>query len=282
MMGSFDIEVSGGGVGAFVEGLDLSAGLDQGQIQDLRNALGEHGVLFFRDQKLTPEEHLAFGRCFSSINVNRFFQPVEGYPEIAEVRKEAHHKENVGQGWHTDHSYDQAPAMGSILVARELPPRGGDTLYASMYAAYDALSDGLKETLASLEAVHSSTHAFGAAAMKGHEEEMAGRVGNPQAATQNAIHPVVIRHPISGRRALYVNPDFTVRFHGWTYEESAPLLSYLYQHAAQPEFTYRFQWREGSLAFWDNRATWHNAVNDYHGHRRVMHRITLDGEQLQA
>jgi taurine dioxygenase len=266
-------------VGAEILGLDLADRLPDATIDAIRHALFQHGVVFFRDQKLTPEQHVAFAQRFGAINVNRFFKTVDGYPMIAEVRKEPDQVGNIGGGWHTDHSYDQAPAMGSILYAREVPETGGDTLFASMYAAYDALSDGLKRTLESLQALHSSRHVFGVEAYAG-RGDLKGRYLNPEAATQDAVHPVVVRHPGSGRKALYVNSGFTVRFVGWTDEESRPLLQYLYQHAARPEFTYRFQWREGSLAFWDNRCTWHYALNDYHGHRRLMHRITVEGAPL--
>ena len=266
-------------VGAEILGLDLADTLPDATLDAIRHTLFQHGVVFFRDQKLTPEQHVAFAQRFGAINVNRFFKTVDGYPMIAEVRKEPDQVGNIGGGWHTDHSYDQAPAMGSILYAREVPETGGDTLFASMYAAYDALSDGLKRTLESLQALHSSRHVFGVEAYAG-RGDLKGRYLNPEAATQDAVHPVVVRHPGSGRKALYVNSGFTVRFVGWTDEESRPLLQYLYQHAARPEFTYRFQWREGSLAFWDNRCTWHYALNDYHGHRRLMHRITVEGAPL--
>jgi taurine dioxygenase len=266
-------------VGAEILGFDLADTLPAPTIEAIRDALFQHGVVFFRDQKLTPEQHVAFARRFGEININRFFKAVDGYPMIAEVRKEPEQTGNIGGGWHTDHSYDQAPAMGSILYAREVPETGGDTLFASMYAAYDALSDGLKHTLEGLQALHSSRHVFGVEAYAG-RGDLKGRYLNPEAAMQDALHPVVVRHPGSGRKALYVNAAFTVRFVGWTEEESRPLLQYLYQHAARPEFTYRFQWREGSVAFWDNRCTWHYALNDYHGHRRLMHRITVEGPPL--
>ena len=266
-------------VGAEILGLDLADTLPDATVDAIRNALFQHGVVFFRDQKLTPEQHVAFAERFGVINVNRFFKTVDGHPMIAEVRKEPDQVGNIGGGWHTDHSYDQAPAMGSILYAREVPETGGDTLFSSMYAAYDALSDGLKQTLEGLQALHSSRHVFGVEAYAG-RGDLKGRYLNPEAATQDAVHPVVVRHPGSGRKALYVNSAFTVRFVGWTDEESRPLLQHLYQHAARPEFTYRFQWREGSLAFWDNRCTWHYALNDYHGHRRLMHRITVEGVAL--
>jgi len=266
-------------VGAEILDVDLAGSLPESTIGEIRRALFQHGVVFFREQKLTPEQHVAFAQRFGEINVNRFFKAVDGYPMIAEVRKEPEQKGNIGGSWHTDHSYDQAPAMGSILYAREVPETGGDTVFASMYAAYDALSDGLKQTLESLQAVHSSRHVFGVEAYAG-RGDLKGRYLNPEAAMQDAVHPVVVRHPGSGRKALYVNAAFTVRIAGWTDEESQPLLRYLYQHAARPEFTYRFQWREGSIAFWDNRCTWHYALNDYHGQRRLMHRITVEGVPL--
>jgi len=276
------VEPVSGPVGAEITGIDLAADLPDSEVALIRDTLHDRGVVFFRDQSITPDQHIAFAERFAPINVNRFFAHAEGYPAIAEVRKEPEQKKNIGGGWHTDHSYDQAPAMGSILLAREVPEAGGDTLFASMYAAYDALSDGLKATLAGMRAVHSSRHVFGVEAKRLSEpgNDLKGRLRNPELATQDAVHPVVIRHPGSGRQALYVNPGFTLRFDGWTAEESKPLLDYLYQHAARPEFQCRFRWRPGSVAFWDNRATWHYAVNDYHGARRLLHRITLEGEAL--
>jgi taurine dioxygenase len=264
-----------GAVGAEVRGIDISRPLPSTTVAALRAALGEHGVLFFRDQALTEAQHIAFAEQFAKININRFFRAVEGWPQIAEVRKEPEQTKNIGGGWHTDHSYDQIPALGSVLYAREVPPSGGDTIFASMFAAYDALSDGLKRTLEGLRAVHSSRHVFGTQAKRG--DDLKDRLGNAEAATQDAVHPMVIRHPISGKKALYVNRGFTTHIEGWTVEESKPLLEYLYQHGARPEFSCRFNWAPGSMAFWDNRATWHLAVNDYQGHRRLMHRITLEG-----
>jgi taurine dioxygenase len=163
-----------------------------------------------------------------------------------------------------------------VLLAREVPERGGDTMFASMGLAYETLSDGLKRTLEGLRAVHSSRHVFGAEAME-RRTELKDRLGNPDFAIQDAVHPVVIRHPDTGRKLLYVNAAFTLRFDGWTAEESRPLLDYLYRHAARPEHTCRFRWRDGSIAMWDNRATWHYALNDYQGSRRLMHRITIEG-----
>jgi taurine dioxygenase len=167
-----------------------------------------------------------------------------------------------------------------MLYARQVPPAGGDTLFSSMTLAFEALSDGMKKTLLGLNAWHSSRHAFGYG-VSDNEHYEDGRLANPELAVQDALHPVIITHPLSGKKALYVNADFTVRFDGWTIEESQPLLDFLYAHGAREEFTCRFEWQEGSIALWDNRATWHNAMNDYHGHRRVMHRITLEGVALQ-
>jgi len=272
---TLDIRHTGGAVGAEILGIDLAEPLSEETVGTIRGTLAERGVVFFRDQTLTPPQHIALARRFGTINVNRFFAHHPDHDEIAMVTKEPDQTRNIGGGWHTDHSYDVEPAMGSMLYALEVPPTGGDTLFASMYAAYDALSDGLKATLAGLRAVHSSRHVFGQV-----RPGLEGRIGNPHLATQDAIHPVVITHPESGRKALFVNPGFTLRFDGWTDEESRPLLTYLYQHGQRPEFATRFVWGKGSMAFWDNRATWHLAVNDYHGHRRAMHRITIEGCSL--
>ena len=167
-----------------------------------------------------------------------------------------------------------------MLYAKEVPSHGGDTLFAGCGVAFDNLSEGMKDTLRSLRAVHSSRHVFGESASV--PNDMSDMFGNADQATQDAVHPVVIRHPLSGREILYVNPGFTTHIEGWTVQESAPLLQFLYGHIARPEHTCRFHWQSGALAFWDNRATWHFAVNDYHGERRLMHRITVEGEALTA
>jgi len=265
----------GGGCGAEVSGVDLAC-MSDAEFEAVRGAFRDHGVIFLREQRLTPEQHIALARRFGPIDINKFF-PADGeYPEIAEVRKEAAQTTNIGGGWHTDHSYDQEPAMGSILVARELPESGGDTLFADMYAAYEGLSPGLQRTLDGLRAVHSNHHVFGAAGVYKQQGD-AGELFRNEQLTSEAVHPVVITHPLSGRRALYVNPAFTLRFEDWSAEESAALLTFLYRHATRPEYTCRFRWSEGAVAIWDNRATWHYALNDYHGQRRLLHRITVAG-----
>ncbi len=268
------------GLGAEVAGLNIAAGVNDDDFAQLKSAFIDHGLLFFRDQDITPEQHIAFAERWAPINVNRFFTAVADYPQIAEVRKEPEQTQNIGGDWHTDHSYDIIPAMGSILLARETPPVGGDTLFSCMYKAYETLSPGLQKTLRGMKAVHSSRHVFGD--LSPYAKEMEERLGNSFMALQDAVHPVIINHPESGRPALYVNPAFTTHFDGWTVEESKPLLTYLYQHAAREEHTTRFNWAPGSIAFWDNRCTWHNALNDYQGHRRVMHRITLEGSEISG
>lgn len=272
--GTIEVRPVSGALGAEIHGVDLSEPLSEEDFSDIRQAFWDHSVIFFRDQDLTPEQHIAFAERWGAINVNRFFKQVEGYPKIAEVRKEPEQEKNIGRFWHTDHSYDQIPAMASVLYAKEVPDVGGDTLFASMHLAHDALSEGMRETLYLLKAHHSSRHVFG----KSREERKGDdRIRNPEEATQDALHPVIICHPDTGRRALYVNRSFTVRIDGWTEQESKHLLEFLYDHAANPEFTCRFRWEEGSIATWDNRVTWHRALNDYPGQRRCMHRITLEG-----
>ena len=275
---TLDVQPLSAGLGAEIQGVAINTLSDE-QFAEVKQVYFDYGVIFFRDQKLTPEQHIEFAQRWGEININRFFTPVEGYPMIAEVRKEPEQSKNIGGSWHTDHSYDLAPAMGSILYAQEVPENGGDTLFASMYLAYEALSSGMQQALQALKAVHSSRHVFGPERHKGNTDYQ-GRIGNSELAQQDSVHPVVITHPDSGRKALYVNPGFTVRFDGWTEQESKPLLEYLYQHATKPEFTCRFQWRKRSVAFWDNRATWHYAANDYAGQRRLMHRITVEGVTL--
>ena len=277
-MSNILIKPTSGSMGVEIHNVDLSKELSDSLFSEIRETFIAHGLIFFRDQELTPDDHLRFAKRWGEININRFFVKVEGYDQIAEVRKDADQKINIGGAWHTDHSYDQVPAMGAILLAKETPKIGGDTLFANMYRAYETLSDGMKKTLESMKACHSSRHVFGA--HTGYSEASNQRIGNPELATQDAIHPVIITHPESKRKALYVNPEFTVNFEGWTVEESKPLLDYLTEHTTQQENTTRFQWEPGSIAFWDNRCTWHFALNDYPGETRLMHRITVEGSAL--
>lgn len=273
---ALDVKPLTGGIGAEIFGADVT---DAGQFDALMTAFTEHAVIVIRDQKITPGEQIAFARRIGGININRFFACVEGHPEIAMVLKEPDQERAIGERWHTDHSYDQAPAMCSMLHAIETPEVGGDTVFASMYSSFEALSEGLKTTLRGMKAWHSSRHVFGKA-RESSETNKTGRIGNADQATQDSLHPVVIRHPLSGRDALYVNPEFTVNFDGWSPEESRALIAYLESHCTKPEFTCRVRWRPGDITIWDNRATWHKAVNDYSGQRRLMHRITIEGVEL--
>ena len=262
-------------IGSEIDGIDVTS-MDDALLDHAKKMLADRGVLFFKDQNLTPRSQLEFAERWGQVNVNRFFTPVEEEPRVAMVLKEPQHLGNIGGQWHTDHSYDEIPAMASMLYARELPSRGGDTLFASMYGAYEALSPGMKKMLIGLRAVHSSRHVFG------DKSKLGNRFQNADQAVQDAIHPAVISHPESARSALYVNPNFTLRFDGWTQDESTPILNYLYQIAIRPENTIRYPWSVNTLAIWDNRCTWHYAMNDYHGEKRLMHRITLEGTRLAS
>lgn len=270
------------GAGAEILGVDLSNAVSDAEFAIIRAAYAEHGIIFFRDQSITEDQHIAFARRWAPININRFLSAHPEHPEIAVLSKEADQTENIGGAWHTDQSYDLVPAMGSILVARELPPEGGNTLFASMCAAHDALPLPMQQRLSTLRAVHSARHIFGKGALYG--STRGDRIGNAAAAEElvDAVHPVVITHPLSGKKALYVNLAYTTKIEGMPERESSALLADLYAHCVQPEFVYEFVWRPGSIAFWDNRSTWHYAKNDYQGHRRVMHRITLEGQRLQG
>jgi taurine dioxygenase len=265
-----------GALGAEIHGADLAADLDDGAVRAIRQALLDHLVIFFRDQELSPDRFLAFAKRFGTPSEYPLIKGIEGYPEIIRVAKLEDETVNFGGIWHSDTSYLERPSMATMLVAREVPPFGGDTLFANMYLAYESLSDGMQRVLDGLKAVNSSAKAD---ATRTREDRIKS---DPTPQSRNEFlseHPVVRTHPETGRRALYVNVAHTVRFAGMTEEESAPLLKYLFQHQTRPEFTCRFSWRVGSLAFWDNRAAQHNPVNDYHGFRRVMHRITLAGDR---
>ena len=265
--------------GVEVEGIALASCSDA-EMDAIKQAIYEHGVAVFRDQEFTPDDHIKFGRRWGGIDVNNYFPLKEDHGEIAIVRKEADQQTNIGGAWHTDHSYDQIPAMGSVLVARELPPKGGDTMWAHMGAAYDALSDELKERIEGLEAFHTADHVYKKDGLYAQTDQ--GKAMRGQDLKTGAIHPVVIRHPQTGRKMLYVNGGFTIHFVGQTREESLPLLQELLDAALLDDNQCRLQWKPGTIAIWDNRTTWHNAINDYQGHAREMHRITLSGEALAA
>jgi taurine dioxygenase len=265
-----------GALGAEVEGVDLGRPLDAETVAGLRRALLDHLVLFFRDQELTPEALLAAARQFGTPVEYPFVKGIDGYPEVIEVAKLEHERVNFGGIWHSDTTYLETPPMGSLLLAREVPQAGGDTLFANMYLACETLSDGLRAVLAGLTAINSSAKAD---VSRTREDRVRSAPKHGADRVFEAEHPVLRTHPETGRKALYVNVAHTLRFGGMTEAESAPLLGYLFRHQTKPEFTCRFRWRPGSLAFWDNRAAQHNPINDYHGYRRVMHRVTLAGDR---
>lgn len=254
---------------------------DAGQFGAIRQAFIKYSVITLRAQSITPDDHLRFAQQWGQINVNRFFATLDTHPEIAIVLKEADQTGAIGEEWHTDHAYDQIPAMGSILHAVETPPFGGDTAFCSMGAAYDALSDRFKSLLEGLSAWHSSRHVFGESQAES-DAANTGRISNADQATQDALHPVVIKHPMSGRKGLFVNPQFTTQIEGLLKSESDAILNMLYAHCQKPEFQCRVRWQGGDVTMWDNRATWHKAINDYQGHRRYMHRVTIEGCPLEA
>jgi len=274
-MATLDIRPIAVALGAEIHGIDLAGTLDDGTVAAIRRALLDHLVIFFREQELPPERFLAFARRFGEPTEYPLVKGIEGYPDIIQVAKLEHETVNFGGVWHSDTTYLQTPPMGSMLVAREVPPVGGDTLFANMYLAYETLSDGMKRLLDGLKGVSSSVKAD---ATRTREDRIKSDPTDQSRREFLAEHPVVRTHPETGRKALYVNVAHTVRFAGMTEAESAPILQYLYAHMVRPEFTCRFSWQAGSLALWDNRCALHNPVNDYHGHRRVMHRITLAGD----
>ena len=271
-----DVRPLSGAIGAEVFGVDLGEVLDDDTIQEIRAALLEHVVIFFRDQELSPKQLLALAERFGEPAEYPLIKGLPECPLVLPIIKEPHERANFGGIWHSDTAYLERPALGTLLYALETPPAGGDTMFANMYLAYETLSDGMRRLLERLCGVNVA----GKPVTLKTREEMHGKRGtatDPEAIS--AVHPVVRTHPETGRKALYVNFAHTLRFEGMTEEESAPLLDYLFAHQIKPEFTCRFRWRPGSLAFWDNRASQHYPLNDYHGHRRVMHRVTLVGDR---
>ena len=272
----FEIRPIAGALGAELHGVDLAIDLSVATVQTIRQALLDHLVIFFRDQDLPPDRFLALARCFGRAIEYPFLKGIDGFPEIITVSKLPEETVNFGGVWHSDTTYLPEPPMATLLIAREVPEAGGDTLFANQYLAYDRLSDGMRALLAQQTGVASSAKADSSRT----REDRIRSDGSAEARKLLiAEHPVVRTHPETGRRSLFVNRAHTVSFAGMTEEESAPLLEFLFNHQIRPEFTCRFRWEAGSLAIWDNRCAQHYAVNDYHGQRRVMHRITLAGDR---
>jgi len=264
-----------GALGAEITGVDLSEPLGDETLAEIRAAFVQHQVIFFRDQTLTPDQQVRFGARFGPLNIHPYVSGMPGHPEIMEIIKEPQDKLNFGGGWHSDMSFLETPAIGSILYALEVPEFGGDTLFASQAAAYDALSPGLKKTLEGLNAIHSASREYSAQGASA-QKRSSMTVAEAEGAAGEYVHPMVLVHPETGRKALYVNPAFTLKIEGWSTRESKALLDYLFEHSRYEAFTCRFTWRKGSIAFWDNRSVWHFALNDYPGQRRHMRRVTVD------
>ena len=263
-----------GALGAEIAGVDASRRLSDEVIAEIRRAWLDHLVIFLRDQKLSPRALVDFAARFGEPMEYPQLKGLAECPFVTPVIKLEHERVNFGGVWHSDTTYLEVPPMASMLYAVETPPYGGDTLFANQYLAYETLSEGLKETLRTLTGVSTSTKAE---VSKTREDRL--RDAGATLKALNGEHPVVRTHPETGRKALYVNVAHTSHFKGWSEAESAPLLEYLFAHQVRPELTCRFQWKPGSLAFWDNRCAQHNPVNDYHGYRRVMHRVTLAGDK---
>ena len=264
-------------MGAEITGLDLTKGDFKAQlIDDLKAIWLEHQLLVMRDQNLSPQRQLELARTIGEPDIYPFLDGLDGFPEITSVLKREDETVNFGGVWHTDTIYQEKPPMATMLQAVEFPPIGGDTLFANQHLAWDRLSDGLKQTLSCLRVICTAGKAKVAASRTARIAEK-GKVVNADA--MQASHPVVRTHPETGRKSLYASPGHVIRFDGWTEEESAGLLAYLFQHQILPEFQCRLGWRVGDIAIWDNRCTLHYPLNDYHGHRRLLHRITLKGDR---
>ena len=265
-----------GALGAEIFDVDLTQTLTTDLVKEIRNVFLRHGMIYLRNQPLTSQQFMNFAKAMGEPIEYPFVKGFEEFPQIIEVKKLEHEKVNFGGVWHSDTTYLEKPPMGSMLLSKEIPPYGGDTLFACQYAAYESLSDTMQRLLEGLRGVSASAKAD---VSKTREDRIKsdGKESAPKSFTNS--HPVVRTHPETGRKALYVNVAHTVGIEGLTNAESAPLLSFLFEHQVKPELTCRLAWEPDALAFWDNRCTQHNPVNDYHGHRRVLHRITLQGDK---
>lgn len=267
----------GGYIGADISGVDIANCKNEQTFDEIKKALYEHGVIFFRDQKLSLNQYIDFGKRFGELFINNSpsISAMPDYPELEEIRKEPNEKSNIGDEWHTDQAYRDNPCIATILYGCVIPPHGGDTSFTSTASAYEQLADNLKDEVESLKAVNSHIFLL---------EQTAQRTGDPdgrfvaalkKASTKEAIHPVVTIHPETGRKCLYVNPAYTSHFVGRTRERSIPLLEKLYKHVLKPEFSCRFRWQKNSIAIWDNRQVWHYAANDYQGQQRLLYRMVV-------
>ena len=259
-------------IGADISNIDISCDLDDDAIALIADAVAKHGVVFFRGQgDLTPERQLAFGNRFS-LTGGPNENPMT-LSQITMIEKEEQQLKNVGGGWHADQTFNPIPTWGSILTAKVMPSAGGDTAFSTLAAAYDDLSPGLQAQLETMRAVHDNTRVIT-------NMSKLPQYANASIKTTRATHPAVIRHPLTGRKSLFVNRGYTTQFEDWSIEDSAPLLQHLFQHCERPEYQIRLKWQVGTVAFWDNLQVLHYAVNDYHGERRLMQRTSVAGMPL--
>jgi len=272
-----------GSIGAEIRGADLSRTLSEETFSEIQQAFLDHLVVMLPDQHLTPPQQIAFARRFGRVMVDPFMKSPAEFPELMIVIKDRHENLAFGEVWHSDNSYLERPPLGSFLYALEVPSHGGDTLFANQYLAYETLSPGMRRMLDGMRAIHnplSYAQSIASGNFGPHRTMQLRNDAVMEHATRiETEHPVVRTHPGTGRKALYVNPAYTVRFAGWTEDESRGLLELLWHHAVRPEFTCRYRWSAGALTLWDNRCAMHHPVNDYHGHRRVMHRVTVEGDR---
>ena len=266
-----------GALGVELGNIDLSQPHDPEQLNEVRDALYEWGVIILRRQNITSEQYLTFARHFGDILPYPLVMGLPDYPDIVPVLKKEDERVNFGGIWHSDTTYLERPPMGSMLLAKELPPQGGDTIWSNMIMAYETLSDGMKAMLDGLIAINSAKK--GSAAATREDSRKDGGAKNNSGMATTAEHPVIRTHPVTGRKSLYVNFGHTTHFKGMSEAESTPILEYLFKHQIRPEFSCQLHWEIGTLAFWDNRITQHLPINDYHGYRRLLHRITLAGEK---
>jgi taurine dioxygenase len=267
-----DVRPIAGSMGAEIYGVDLSETLDDDSFGAINDVLLDHGAIFFRDQEITPTQQMAFAKHWGNIHLHPHMPCLPDHPGIIEIVKKEDDTVVFGGNWHTDQMFTSTPARVTMLYAKQVPEAGGDTMFANLYQAYDALSDGMKAMIADLHTISQYD--------KKKKRPAAMTPTDIDVPAPEAEHPLVRVHPETGRKALYISSaSITRRIAGMTEAESQPILSYLVNHATRPEFTCRFRWEVGSLAVWDNRRALHYPINDYNGHRRVMHRITVEGER---
>ncbi len=272
------VEPVAGALGATVTGINLAEVRAAAQLDDLRRALADHLVVFLPEQDLNLDDLERVTDLLGGRDVTPFVDPLEDRPYVIRVIKEPTDVLNFANAWHSDLSYLPAPPAYTLLHAWDVPDHGGDTVWSNQYLAYETLSTGLKSTLDGLDAVHSAGMAYGTGGLLDQVKDFTSMAIAPsEDAYAEHVHPVATVHPVTGRRALYVNPVYTTRFAGWTKDESAPLLAHLHRHSINENFTCRLRWSVRTLAIWDNRCTMHNALNDYSGVRREMYRTSVKG-----